>query len=399
MADAARRVISQELSSDEKLLWSGQPPSGVRVHPADAFFIPFSILWCGFAIFWEVSVLKEARHMGGIPLFFVLWGVPFVLVGLYVVFGRFYSDALLRSRTFYGVTLERIIIVSGLFSRQIQSLDLPTLTDLMLKEGRNGGGTIMFGKPHPFSGFYPGTAWPGMNTMATPSFEVEKHAREVYNLIRRAQREAYRNPEAANGEANELDARTIGSGAAGESGRAAAGPNLLWSWSPFAVRHLRLATRLTPQQCYERLQPKVKPASSSPRSLSAGQVWGEVSADGFQIHRDARDLVHGFQVEAHGTFRPTLSGTQIDVRPTADPSSFAFMVVWLTGVSLFLCGGIAQFLVPHKRGWHPQWAFVLIPAAMLLFGCAFFRIFRRALEDRLLEFLQKTLQAKETSQA
>jgi hypothetical protein len=50
-------VIEQELSSGERLIWSGQPRCGIRLRGADAFVIPFSILWCGFAIFWEVMAL------------------------------------------------------------------------------------------------------------------------------------------------------------------------------------------------------------------------------------------------------------------------------------------------------------------------------------------------------
>ncbi len=72
------------MRTGERLLWVGRPDPSVRFTPADALLIPFSLLWCGFAVFWEASVVAS-----GARFLFRLWGVPFVLVGLYVVVGRF----------------------------------------------------------------------------------------------------------------------------------------------------------------------------------------------------------------------------------------------------------------------------------------------------------------------
>jgi hypothetical protein len=107
-------VISRQLRPGETLLWSGQPPTGVRLRGADLLLIPFSVLWCGFAIFWEVSVIRMSGQMGGPALFFILWGMFFVVIGLYFVFDRFFVDAFIRSQTFYGVTNERVVISSGM---------------------------------------------------------------------------------------------------------------------------------------------------------------------------------------------------------------------------------------------------------------------------------------------
>ncbi|MBW4623719.1 MAG: PH domain-containing protein [Cyanosarcina radialis HA8281-LM2] len=154
------------------------------MRPADIFIIPFSLIWCGFVIFWEVTVV-----VSGAPLFFILWGIPFVLVGLYFVFGRFIVDARTRERTFYGLTNERIIIVDGLFSPRIKSLNLRTLSDISLTERGDGSGTITFGPTHPMSNWVlPG--WPGAGLYASPSFDTIDRAKEIYNLIRQAQNTA-----------------------------------------------------------------------------------------------------------------------------------------------------------------------------------------------------------------
>src|SRR6267154_5798658 len=46
-------AIQPELTSGESILWAGQPNTRVIFHKEDLFLIPFSLLWGGFAIFWE----------------------------------------------------------------------------------------------------------------------------------------------------------------------------------------------------------------------------------------------------------------------------------------------------------------------------------------------------------
>jgi hypothetical protein len=106
-------AIQPELSSGENLLWSGQPNPSVIFHKEDAFLIPFSLLWGGFAIFWEAAAsgmvgLARRDHAPG---FFLLWGIPFVLIGQYLIWGRFLYAAWLKKSTYYGVTNRRVIII------------------------------------------------------------------------------------------------------------------------------------------------------------------------------------------------------------------------------------------------------------------------------------------------
>jgi hypothetical protein len=177
--------ISQLLGPGETLIWSGSPRTGLLLRPSDAMMIPFSLMWGGFAIFWEWTVLNSPA-----PGFFAFWGVPFVLVGLYMIFGRFIVDARIRAGTVYGLTNQRAIVVSGLFSKTTTSLPLRTLTDISLQERADRSGTITLGRPQPYSTWMTGARWPGMNQNPTPAFEMIPQARQVHDQLLAAQRAA-----------------------------------------------------------------------------------------------------------------------------------------------------------------------------------------------------------------
>ncbi|HEX4601664.1 MAG TPA: PH domain-containing protein [Gemmatimonadales bacterium] len=180
---ALEQTVRSQLSSHEKLLWTGQPRGGLRLRPADALLIPFSLLWCGFAIFWELSVLQQPDA----PVVFRLWGIPFVAIGLYIVIGRFFGDALSRSRTYYALTDQRAIIVSGVLNRQTKSLPLRTMSDITVTERGDGSGTITLGPSTAMYGRLGGSAWPGVGRYQPPAFEMIDDVRRVANLLRDAQ--------------------------------------------------------------------------------------------------------------------------------------------------------------------------------------------------------------------
>lgn len=61
MKTSAEPVLGEYLETGESLLWAGVPKQGVILRSIDVFMIPFSIFWCGFAIFW---VLNRVRFGG-----------------------------------------------------------------------------------------------------------------------------------------------------------------------------------------------------------------------------------------------------------------------------------------------------------------------------------------------
>ncbi|MEZ5013983.1 MAG: PH domain-containing protein [Chitinophagales bacterium] len=169
--------LQQHLDNNEKLVWTGRPKTGIVFRTADILLIPFSLLWCGFAIFWFTTAWSS-----GAPFFFVIFGIPFVIIGLIFVFGRFIIDAKQRENTYYGLTDDRIIIKSGIYRKVIKSLNVKTLSDIEYVEKRDGSGTINIGPRNPMMMWGNGMNWwPGVK--ATPSLDLIQDVRKVYNKI------------------------------------------------------------------------------------------------------------------------------------------------------------------------------------------------------------------------
>src|SRR5262245_27318797 len=107
----ARQEIDRLLHSGETLLWVGAPRRGIAFRPFDAILIPFSPVWGGFMAYWEYMAFTSKG-----PLIMKLWGVPFLVVALYFIAGRFFLDAAIRAKTGYALTDQRVLIVRGLFT-------------------------------------------------------------------------------------------------------------------------------------------------------------------------------------------------------------------------------------------------------------------------------------------
>ncbi len=185
----AQLIIQKELDSGEKFLWAGMPKQGTIFKGSDVFMVPFSLLWGGFAIFWEIIALQiPSEKAGAVSIIFPLYGIPFVLIGLYLIFGRFIYDSKKRAKTFYGLTDQRAIIISGLFSKGVKSLNLKTMSDVSLSEKSDGHGTITFGQENQMMSMFMGGSFPDMDGSTVPKFELIKDAKQIYNQLRAQQK-------------------------------------------------------------------------------------------------------------------------------------------------------------------------------------------------------------------
>lgn len=169
--------VRPQLLAGENIIWEGVPSRGLILRPIDVFLIPFSLVWGGFAMFWNNDVWKTDADLS-----FKLFGLPFLFIGLYVTIGRFFVDIAIRRNTSYYVTNRRIIITRA---SNLKSLDIKRLPTVEWSERSDGSGTIRFGASE---GFFSGAnnfgIWqPTADT--TPQFIRVPHVRSLYELIQR----------------------------------------------------------------------------------------------------------------------------------------------------------------------------------------------------------------------
>jgi hypothetical protein len=175
--------LRPELTRDERLIWSGVPQPGLRWRSSDWFAVPFALFWC-YMVF---GIHGGGAYPPRTPFYLQPQAIPFALIGFYVLIGRFFVDWYQRSRTYYGLTDQRVIIVDGMFNRRVKSLTLATLTDISLSERSNGSGSISFGSGALSGSWFGRPSWRGMNNAQVPQFDLIDNVRRVYALVREAQ--------------------------------------------------------------------------------------------------------------------------------------------------------------------------------------------------------------------
>jgi hypothetical protein len=179
----AQMEVQPFLQSGESLLWSGRPRGGVRLTMGDVVMIPFSLMWGGFAIFWEFMVIRSHA-----PLFMVVWGLPFVAIGLYLIVGRFFFDAARRAGTVYAVTSERIFMVSGR-GKNVASYPLGQIPGITTVDTGEGFGSVMLMSAPPVIGALAAGFASRSSRRTLPVLEMVESPKLVAETIERAQRE------------------------------------------------------------------------------------------------------------------------------------------------------------------------------------------------------------------
>jgi hypothetical protein len=185
-----QRLLNDELAPGETLLWTGKPNPRVIFHASDWYVIPFSLLWGGFAIFWEAGVSGIGPWAGkGSPWSFgMLWGIPFVVMGQYMIWGRFLYTAWKKGRVLYALATQRVVVLVRPPQAKVISRYLENVPGIEKEVRSDGIGTLKFGETAPLYGGGRGknASMEGLYlNSSTPVFVDIDHAKDAAELISR----------------------------------------------------------------------------------------------------------------------------------------------------------------------------------------------------------------------
>ena len=176
-------IFQEDLRPGERLVWTGQPNPDRLLSLGDIMMIPFSLMWGGFAFFWEASVLSIYFKPGSnMPIVMPLFGIPFCLIGFWLIFGRFFTMRAMRKRTFYALTDQRALFLTVGRQRNLQYVTIDSQLNYQKSVRADGSGSLMFASSQvpmwltSFAAHQPG------NTQA-PAFTEIKDVDDVARLL------------------------------------------------------------------------------------------------------------------------------------------------------------------------------------------------------------------------
>jgi hypothetical protein len=136
-------AVSRELLG-ERVLWAASPDRWAfagRYWKTALFGVPFA----SFAIFWtyQASHVPAAKGIRGFAVFFPLWGLMFVLIGLSMLLSPLWA-AWMAGGVYYVVTERRAIIFEKKFKLNIQSFSRAAVAGYERNSSGGPGGNIIF---------------------------------------------------------------------------------------------------------------------------------------------------------------------------------------------------------------------------------------------------------------
>ncbi len=133
-------IFRDELLADEKILWAGQPETKFILKGEDVILSLFGLFCTGFM---SLFFLDDDFITSG-DLFEISISIVFMLVGLYLLFGRIIIDNYEKKRTFYAVTNQRVLIITNIHKKNVQAQLINQIPVLIKYVHKDRIGTIQF---------------------------------------------------------------------------------------------------------------------------------------------------------------------------------------------------------------------------------------------------------------
>ncbi len=135
LSNEEQGMITQELNTGETIIWADKPVCGSLFVKSFAIYL-FAIPWTAFSLFWMYGASRGSFA-------FSLFGVPFLLVGLYLFCTPFINKNA-EKRTIYIITNQRAIIYKYGRKIKVKSFLPEQMVNIERCQRKNGTGDIIF---------------------------------------------------------------------------------------------------------------------------------------------------------------------------------------------------------------------------------------------------------------
>ena len=141
-------ALKRELEPGENLVWKAAPDSKAFSRGLKGLRV-FGMIFGGFALFWMggAFAMIAASNKSGPPMFFPLFGLPFLIIGFVMKFGTGWAARRRAARSVYGLTPRRAIVIEGSWQngdRKVFSYKAQKLDSMSKVERPDGGGDLVF---------------------------------------------------------------------------------------------------------------------------------------------------------------------------------------------------------------------------------------------------------------
>ncbi len=138
------KKLNSFLKNGEKILWKGHPEKHFYLKPMDIYITAIGIF---FLIFSTFSAIDSFRmHIrGGRDIVGGITDIPFILIGLYLTFGRLIRRYKKLKKTHYFITDKRVILAEKFFGDYLfNTIEINKIKGIDKKIKNNGLGDITF---------------------------------------------------------------------------------------------------------------------------------------------------------------------------------------------------------------------------------------------------------------